>query len=393
MKSTKKFAYSRLLALRGYWRRAWGNDVIYHPDTPSHLMLNPDKWLQFRSAESIRRSAFIPDDFDSFDAWQIIARERLAILLGYSTPAMTWEEILPIQISKPTLKNGVLRDQIYLDGPDGRTIVISILRVDSPAAQDIRPAVIVLQGTNGGMHLSWGEIRGPADVYSLKDYPPMALGAIEKGFIAVCVEQFGAGERAFPGKSPQDGLATLANKAMILGKTMLGIRVEDAVAVSQFLRTPYALKYGIDPKNISIAGHSSGGMTAIFAGALECSFNAILCSGSLGSFQSTIMRRDIGNGQSVIPGFLSQFEMADIVSLIAPRYCLIVSGDKDPIWPFEEAQSVTNEALKYFGPQAEKKLVCLKGIGRHQFYSTLAWPTFAEMVQQDRQEKVAEYLY
>ena len=75
----------------------------------------------------------------------------------------------------------------------------------------------------------------------------------------------------------------------------------------------------------------------------------MMASGSVGYFVNTIAKRGVASGLSVVPGILNWFEASDVISLIAPRSFIAVSGDKDHIFPCEGAKDVVEEASLFYG--------------------------------------------
>ena len=81
--------------------------------------------------------------------------------------------------------------------------------------------------------------------------------------------------------------------------------------------------------SLGVLGHSYGGNTAIFQGALDQRLGWVCSSGAVCSF---VHKLKVGTGiemAEVIPGFMQKFKFLDLLSCIAPRKFLIVAADKD----------------------------------------------------------------
>ena len=103
--------------------------------------------------------------------------------------------------------------------------------------------------------------------------------------------------------------------ALLLGRTMLGMRMRDITAGLDLLAAPQVTAIGI--------GHAS--MPVLFATALDPRIAAVELDGLLKSFQSVVEtplhRRAF---EQTLPGVLRHFDVADIVKAVAPRPVTIV---------------------------------------------------------------------
>ena len=64
----------------------------------------------------------------------------------------------------------------------------------------------------------------------------------------------------------------------------------------------------------------------------------------------------------------------DIISLIAPRLFIALSGDKDHIFPYSGAKKVINGARNIYKKlNAAEKIICIKVKGKHQYYNKESW--------------------
>ena len=99
-----------------------------------------------------------------------------------------------------------------------------------------------------------------------------------------------------------------------------------------------------------------------------------LASGSVGPVRQTIGARGNGSGDGIIPGLLEWFDTKDIISLIAPRLFIALSGDKDHIFPYSGAKKVINGASAIYKKlNAKEKIICIKVKGKHQYYNKESW--------------------
>jgi dienelactone hydrolase len=85
----------------------------------------------------------------------------------------------------------------------------------------------------------------------------------------------------------------------------------------------------VDPERVGILGHSYGGNTVLFHGALDERIHFACSSGAACSYQYK-MSHQIGIEMAeVIPDFATHFDIPDLVACFAPRRILLVSATDD----------------------------------------------------------------
>lgn len=274
---------------------------------------------------------------------------------------------------------GLSRRRFYLAAwPDGD---IAVDMVWSTAQTYPAPAMLCLQGTNSGAHLSWGEVRMPVDPVKISQGLDFACQAASRGFIAVCIEQLCFGERRERTLVPRsaDPCVDAFHHALLAGRTLLGERMSDVSAVIDWLE---AGDHGVEIGQIYALGHSSGGTTALHATAVDERIAGVIASGCLGPILDTIAARRDSAGQNTIPGMLEWFELADVAALCAPRPLLAISGARDHIFPFSGVAKVVDRArAAYRAEHVEDKIRAVEAPGGHRFCSALAWPAFGELME------------
>jgi dienelactone hydrolase len=359
---------SAALALRS--RAAWVLGRARDPfaDSAPGLALSPSSrhFADYEAAPLALRFASKPEQ--DVAAWQTLARAKLAELAGYrrepAAPSVAHQAEFP-------LPNGGVRRRVYLRARAGVDIPTHLFapRERVPAA----PVMLCLQGTNGGAHLSWGEVRLPADA-DMAGYD-FALQASARGYLAVAIEQSCFGERAERAIVPRSEAPCVdaTMHALLLGRSLLGERCADVSAVVDWLFAE-APALAIDPARIYAMGHSAGGSVAMFAAALDPRIAGALACGCVGFVRDTIARRRDNQGQNVIPGILNWLEIADVVGLVAPRPFVTVAGETDPIWPAAGALRVCDEARAIYAKLgATKRLRCVTEPGGHMFRPQSSW--------------------
>ena len=86
----------------------------------------------------------------------------------------------------------------------------------------------------------------------------------------------------------------------------------------------------VTPERVGMLGHSYGGNTVLFHGALDERVAFACASGAACSYQYKLTHQLGIEMAEVIPGFAAHFDIADLVTCFAPRDILLVSATDDP---------------------------------------------------------------
>lgn len=195
--------------------------------------------------------------------------------------------------------------------------------------------VIAIPGHGYGMKDAVGINPDGSEKESSNGYmKDFGLILVKNGFMTFVIEQLGFGERREE-RDIKEGLDKSSCRyysfwALMLGKTLIGLRVWDLIrTVDLFIE-----EYGIKENSIGVYGISGGGTTALFASALDDRIKATIISGYLSTFKDSILA--IPHCEcNYIPKILNYAEMYNIASLIAPRNLFIEHGKHDHIFPIE----------------------------------------------------------
>jgi len=85
----------------------------------------------------------------------------------------------------------------------------------------------------------------------------------------------------------------------------------------------------VDPERVGMLGHSYGGNTVLFHGALDERIGFACSSGAACTYQYKMAHQVGIEMAEVIPGFAVHFDIADLVACFAPRRVLLVSATDD----------------------------------------------------------------
>ena len=363
------------------WRKVrnfLGLDTDTYPPRPEGTKLSPSQGLGAATQAITRNNAF---DVTNISKWQLDARNRLAEMLGYTKPEAVPETIAqrgPTTVESD--RHDLERMTYYLRvRPDTDVPVTTVVRKDRGGPL---PVFILLAGSTSGVHLGWGEAKVPIDHHRLSIGADMARQAAHRGYLAICVEQIGYGERGerdLPKKSP-DRTIDVAVHAVLLGQSLQGLKTMDVSAAIDWLESPES-PFEINRDRIFLFGHSSGGTTAQYAAALDPRIKGVLASGSVRRVREITATRGNANGEYAIPSFLTQFESDDIVALVAPRPFIGLSGSNDHIFPFDAVERVVEGARPAFAAfGATEKLMAVRAPHGHRYYAGESWAAWKAVI-------------
>lgn len=124
-------------------------------------------------------------------------------------------------------------------------------------------------------------------------------------------------------KSPYLGAFNLLSlRAFLVGKTILGIRTDDAILALNSLTA----RNDVDASAITIYGNGPLGMVALHLAVLDARISRAVAENTLASYRSIVdepLHRNVS--EVVIPGVLRHYDVPDLLSAIAPRPVIIVN--------------------------------------------------------------------
>lgn len=148
----------------------------------------------------------------------------------------------------------------------------------------------------------------------------LAGGAIEQlvsdGFAVVSIDLRNQGELA---QSKADPLLTdwkTYSLAYLLGESMLGLRVEDALNAADFVA--FYQKHRDKPRKVHLVAEGAAGIVALHAAAIHPElFTTVTVKGSPESWESLVKEtRPSGQLDSVVHGVLRTYDLPDLAKLI-----------------------------------------------------------------------------
>lgn len=294
----------------------------------------PGLWRQYE--ETPRRLAFAATSLAEARRWQDELTEALIQLLG-GFPRVRCD--LDSQTISRVSRPGYMLEQIVIQTLPGEYMPVYVLVPDG-APPPYRP-VIALHG-----HGAWGarpligETETPIEdeFVAMLNYDYARQLAL-RGYLVFAPVLRGFGERMedAPWREVHDlarpemwvsSCRYEAVNALMLGQTLLGLRVWDVMRLVDYVQTRPQARSG----TLGCVGLSGGGTVGLFTTALEPRITCAVVSGYLNTFRDSILSIE-HCFCNFVPGLARDAEMADIAGLIAPRPLLVESGLDDPIYP------------------------------------------------------------
>lgn len=248
-------------------------------------------------------------------------RQRISKFLGFNISNTS----VPFITQQAVELDGYRRLRISYDSQDGDQIPAFLLL---PNGDGPFGAVIAHHQHNSQRHF------GKSEVCGLVGDPLQAFGpALAKQKIivlapdSICFED----RRENRSGTEADAQADIAQHynemcyRLLRGDTLMRKVLSDSAQAISLLRT-FEL---VDPDRIGILGHSYGGNTVLFHGALDERIQFACSSGAACTYQYK-MANQIGIEMAeVIPEFATLFDIPDLVACFAPRPVLLLSATDD----------------------------------------------------------------
>lgn len=249
-------------------------------------------------------------------------REAIRQFLNFEPVAMPVQYTVQERVSCA----GYTRDRVVYANVDGDVIAAFLL---IPEGVGPFPAILVHHQHASQRHL------GKSEVVGLIGDPLQAFGPelVRLGFIvlapdSVCFEDRRNHASGIQPHSEDDlrHYIEMGNR-LIWGDSLMRKVLSDA-SVGRALLAHHPQ---VNAAKIGVMGHSYGGNTALFQGALETTIAFAVASGSLCSYEYK-RQHDIALEMAlIIPGFAAHWDLHHLLKCIFPRSMLVISAEDDPL--------------------------------------------------------------
>ena len=128
---------------------------------------------------------------------------------------------------------------------------------------------------------------------------------------------------------------------LLRGDMLMTKVLDDALIAGTVLRSIPE----VDGERLGLLGHSYGGQTVIFQGAIDDRFSYTCTSGAVCSFTTKMANGTGIEMAAVMPGFLAKFEVIDLLKCFFPKQLLVVSATEDKYSKDADAIGATISSL------------------------------------------------
>lgn len=306
-----------------------------------------------------------------FEKWQSAARDRLKSLL--CMPQNRGECRVDALTRK--LHDGFIEYRFQVETEYNFYTQCYLLTPDDK--KEAHKLCICFGGHGSNMHITAGlpdndvnrakgELCALENKRILSENPELGMAkfALEAGRAALVIESRGFGEAG----DDEPSCTENAKTALLMGRTLMGERVHDAVCVLDAVLK----EFSIDKEEIIATGYSGGGTLALYFAAVDERIAICAPSSCFCSFERSIV--DISHCLcNHIPGIRLDFEIGDLAGLIYPRELIIAAGESDPIFPYEGVIESYELALKKYYAEDKSKISLLTSPKGHLYYAELIW--------------------
>lgn len=314
------------------------------------------------------------DSSDDISVFQESGKRALEKLIGIDKIKSCTDHKISIEFDKIAEDLGCREIRFIFESENGVFVPchLYISNNNTPA-----PLVLTLHGHSTGMHVLAGRKKYAIDENVIKEQEcDFVKQALNYGFSALSVEHRGFGERG--GSESGAKCTELAMRAILLGRTLIGERVWDAKSAID--TTIHHFSNLVDTNNIICLGYSGGGTIGMYLSAIDDRIKTTVLASAVCTFADSIgaMPHCACN---YVPSIAENFDMGNICQLIAPRKLIIISGDKDPIFPVSGAITSVEIAKKaYIKYNVESEIIHITASGRHKFYPKEVWNSLKDRI-------------
>ena len=296
-----------------------------------------------------RAFAFRARSLEEYAAWKTALRARLAEITGL-TRCIACEPVH--QLVRTEEAEGFAAEYHTLQTEPGVVMPFYLMRPEDNgagqgASQVKRPLLIIPHG------------HGGAKRQTMAHQGAFIRDALEDGFIVVCPDERGSGDRReFPeqGDEPQQVRANSHRELMQLGlnfgRTVIGGAVWDLMRLADWLLArPEASGF------LACSGMSGGGQQTLWFAAMDDRVSAAITSGYFYGVRDSLIEMPQNCACNFVPHFFETADMGELGALIAPRPFFVESGANDPlsgrrrVANVTEQLDVTRAAYRLFGAE------------------------------------------
>lgn len=303
-------------------------------------------------AQSLKISVpelIVPSDLKQWQIQRKIIRDDLLKVLGDLPPRPM---VTSVRTVSKENKGGYTLERFEFDNGAGAIVPGYFLIPNNGKVK--HPAIYYCHWHGGNYDLGKEEIFS---THHTPDVPAEAL--IKLGYAVIAIDTYCFGERSGkgPGGIEEKGSAeemTQSKYELWMGRSLWGMMLRDDLMALEYLLS----RSEIDSQNVGVTGISMGATRSWWLMALDERIKTGVAVGCLTRYQELIAEQKMKyHGiYYYVPGILKHFDTEAIISLIAPRPVLFMTGDSDPGSPvngIRKIEVVVQKVYDLYGAQPE----------------------------------------
>lgn len=335
--------------------------------------LRPEEPFARRYESQARELACTAASPTDWRPWRERLRDRLVELLGLPRER---GDLQP-EVLEEVKRDGYRRQKVLLQTQPYVSMPVYVLIPDDLSGP--APLILASHGHGSGAMEVLGEPRTVEEARHIAELNyDYARQAVREGYVVIAPEQFAFGERREPAQMEAGLMASSCRHAafwaQMLGQTVIGMRVWDAMRCLDYMET----REEADMNRVAMIGLSGGGTVTTFTSALEDRIKVAVISGYFCQWRASILAMPHCEC-NYVPGILRYVECGDLAGLIAPRPLLISAADQDPIFPLagvREAFATAERIYTVLGVRERLELEVFPG--QHVWSSARVWDFLRE---------------
>lgn len=274
------------------------------------LAADPNKeYLDFirKQAAELRAKDQPPATLDEWKSQEAALRKRFLQMWGGfpETPC----DLAPQTHGEPLVRDGYRVEKVTFQTRPGVRMTANLYLPDAARTRKL-PAILMVHG-------HWKGAKQDPTVQA------RCIGAAKLGFVVLCVDAFGAGERGVGTALGEYHGDMTAATLLPLGTPLSGLQVYENMRAVDYLLT----RSEVDGERLGVTGASGGGNQTMYAGAWDKRFKCVVPVCSVGNYQAYL-------GPAccmceVTPGALQFTEEWAVLAMVAPRPLMVVSATRD----------------------------------------------------------------
>ena len=315
-----------------------------------------ERWLQHTDLAPAFRA---PASLSEWQSQRAKVREQLKALLGKLPPR---PGALKVETVSREDRGGYAVEKFRFDNGAGATVPGYMV---IPAGTSNRAPAILFCHWHGGEY----DI-GKEELFQTRHSPEAPGPALARqGYVVLGIDAYCFGERnglgpGGPNEKGGAGEMTASKFNLWVGRTLWGMILRDDLIALDYL----ASRPEVDPERIGVTGISMGATRSWWLMALDERLKAGVAVACLTRYQNLVKAGELkAHGiYYFVPGMLNHFDTEAVISLIAPRPVLFMTGDQDGGSPpdgIREIEAAVRPFYTLYGKSESFKNIVYPGLG------------------------------